>query len=166
MKPLNYKERRKALFQFAIIFGVMIVMLFITGLFILKTGERGVEVLEKKHSLYSESFRKKAAFTFEVEEIIKKLHQINNKDRNLSQHKKYQDLVSNIRDNISESILKEEEEDAEEFIVYKELIKIIKEIQSDLDTHEEVSEKYTNIEELLVRCKEKYIEDQKKEKEK
>ena len=162
MKPLNYIERRKALFQFAIVFGVMIVLMYIAGFFILRTGERGVEVLEKKHSRYSDAFRKKAAFTFEIEEIIKKLHQINNKERNLSQHKKFQDLISTIRDKISEGIIGGEKENAEEFIIYQELILIIKETQSDLDTYEEVNEKYINIEELLERCKEKYIEEQEK----
>ncbi|MGB0879530.1 MAG: hypothetical protein ACPGTO_03085 [Polaribacter sp.] len=162
MRPLNYKERRKGLFQFAIIFGVMILLLFITGFFILKTGERGVQVLEEKHSGYSETFRKKAAFTFEVEAIIKRLYQINNKNRNLSEHKKFQALVSDIREKITESVAAEGEENIEEFIIYKELMIIIQEIQSDLDTYEEGNEEYMNIEELLARCKEKYIEEQEK----
>jgi gas vesicle protein len=162
MKPLNYKERRKALFQFSLVFGVMIIVMFITGYVMLKTGERGVQVLEIKHSRYSEAFRKKAAFTFEIEEIIKRLYQINNKKRSFSQHKKFQDLVSNMRDKITESVKKEEEENVEEFIIYQELVTIIKDIQNDLDTYEEANEKYMNIESLLERCNEKYIEEKEK----
>jgi hypothetical protein len=162
MKPLNYKERKINLLQFALVFGIMLLIMFLTGYLTLKTGKLGVDVLEKKHSLYSEVFRKKASLNYDLEEIIKRLYQINNKDRNLSQHKKFQDLISDVRDNIIESI--KDEERPEEFVFYQEIADQIKAIQSDLDTYEEDSEKYVLIEELLERCKEKYIEEQAKKK--
>lgn len=162
MKPLNNKERKKNLLQFTLIFGIMTLTLFISGFMTIKTAKKGIDVLEKKHARYSEIFRKKAALFFEVEEIIKKLHQLKNKDRNLSQHKKFQTLISNIRDKISESINKEEK--SEEFIVYLEMVDEIKAIQNDLDIYEEGNEKYEYLDELLEKCKEKYIENQENKK--
>jgi len=164
MKPLNYKERRIGLLQFGLVFGILIFILFIVGFFTLKTGGLGVDVLEKKHAAYSESFRTKATLTYDLEEIIKRLYQINNKDRNLSEHKKFQDLISDIRDKMAEIINTEKK--PEEFVIYHEMLTVIKAIQSDLDTYEEDHDKYVYLEELLERCKEKYIEEQAKKKKK
>jgi hypothetical protein len=160
MKPLNYKKRKNSIFQFILVFGAMILVLFITGFLTLKTGEYGINVLEKRHSQYTEIYKKKAALTYEVEEIIKRLYQINNKDRTSSQHKKYQNLISDIRDKITENIQKEENPD--DFMVYNEMVNVIKIIQGNLDTHEEKREKYDYIETQLEQCKDKYIEEQEK----
>lgn len=157
MKPLNYVDRRKNLLEFALIFSVTISVLFITGFLMLKTAQLGVNVLEEKHAKYSETFRKKAALTYDIEEMIKKLYQINDKNRNLSQHKKFQDLVSDIRDKVAQNI--SEDENPEKFTVYQEMINVIKVIQNDWDTYKEENEKYMYLEELLERCKEKYMEE-------
>ncbi|OEK09815.1 hypothetical protein A8C32_09905 [Flavivirga aquatica] len=159
MKPLNYKERKAGLLQFILVFSMMIVIMFVTGFMTIKTGKQGVDVLEKKYTRYSDAFRKKAALSYEIEEIIKRLYQMNNKNRNLGQHKKFQDLVSNVRDRVVQGI---EEEDSEEFVIYGEMVSVIKAIQGDLDTYKEGDEKYIYLEELLERCKEKYIEEQEK----
>ena len=41
------------------------------------------------------------------------------------------------------------------------MITLIKAIQGDLDAYEEGYEKYSSLNDLLERCKEKYIKDQK-----
>lgn len=160
MKPLNYKERKIGFLQFAFVFGIMILLMFSVGYLTFRTGGLGVDVLEKKHRIYTESFRKKAELNFDIEEIIKRLYQINSKERNLSQHKKYQDLISDIRNKMYESI--NTEKAAEDYVIYAELIAIVKETQIDLDTYEEDFEKRAIIEDLLERCEEKYIQEQEK----
>lgn len=159
MKPLNLKERKKSIKQFAVVFGVMVAVMFVAGILTLTTGERGVEALELKHSRYSEMFRKKAALTYQLKEIVKRLHQINNKERSLSQHKRFQDLVSSACDEIRRSVEEESDENKEDFAVYMEMISLIKDIQADLDVNKVDSEKYNYLENMIERCKEKYLEE-------
>ena len=157
MKPLNYIQRKKGVLQFSLVFGILFVLMFFIGFLTVKTGGLGVDVLENKHSLYSDSFRKKATLNYDIEDIIKRFYQINSKERNLSQHKKFQDLISDISDRVSESIKTKNSSD--EFIIYSELVAITKEVQSHLDTYEEDVEKYDYQQELLEHCIEKYIEE-------
>ncbi len=159
MKPLNHEERKNTLSQFAIIFSVTTIVLFIIGFLTLFTGKLGVDVLEKRHEVYTNSFRRKATLTFQIEEIIKLLNKKNDKTRSLSQHKKFQDLISIEIEKIDSSI--QEAENLEEYIIFKKMITIIKAIQGDLDAYEEGYEKYSSLNDLLERCKEKYIKDQK-----
>ncbi len=160
MKPLNYTERKESIWQFVIVFFVMVSVMFIAGFLMLKTGEKGVAVLEEKNAKYSDMFRKKAEMVYNFEEIIRKLNQINNKERNLSQHKKFQDLISDDCDKIEQII--QEEENKEDFAIYTEMLTIVKDIQANTDTLKENDEKYQYIEELLERCKEKYLEEKEK----
>lgn len=160
MKPLNFKERKKELIKFYLVFAVLILAVFLSGFLTLKTGEFGVDVLGKKHAEFTESFRIKATLTHDLDEIIKRLSQINNRERNLGEHKKYQDLISEIRNKMTTTINAAKK--PEEFVLYSELITIIKDIQSDLDNYKEDHENYYYIEELLERCKEKYIEERRR----
>lgn len=163
MKPLNQKERRIAKLQFFLIFGIMLSILFGCGFFTIKTGKKGVDVLEEKYAKYTSIFQEQAALSYEIDNIIKRLYQLKNKNRTLPQHKQFQLIISNLRDEISESI-KQSDEKIADFAIYEEMINQVKTIQSVLDTYEEDNEKYHYYEDLLTKCIEKYQEDLSKNK--
>ena len=160
MKPLNHSQRQKGYKSFFLVFSVLIIILFTTGFLTIKAGEKGVDVLEEKHKHYTNVFREKAALSFDIDEIIKRLNQLNTKDRNLSQYKQFQSLVTDIREQITDRI--EKDSSPEAFIVYKEMVSEIKAIQDNFDTYKKDDEKYTFIEDQIEKCKEKYIEEQDK----
>ncbi len=158
MKPLNYKKRRKGYLLFVLVFGILILLLFLAGYLTIKTGEKGVIILEEKHKRYTDIYRKKAALSFEIDEIITRLNKMGTKERNLSQYKQFQSLISDIREQVIKRIDKDANPD--DFLVYKEMIEEIKVIQDNYDSYKEDHEKFRFIESQLEKCKVKYIEEQ------
>ena len=120
MKPLNYKERNTGLLQFILVFGIMTIVIFTSAVIAVKTGKSGVSVLQERNTDYRNIFEKKASLSNDIDEILKYLYQLKNKDRSLTQHKQFQVLISSIRDKIAETI--QEGRTGNKFIVYQEMI--------------------------------------------
>lgn len=160
MKPLNHKERRKAFLQFTLAFSLLLLFFFLCCFFSLYTGEKGIKVLEERHAQYTAIFEKQAAFSYDIDNIIKQLYQLKNKDRTLSQHRQFQELISKMLDDIAEDIKKSEQPD--NLAVYSEMVDQIKEEQVVLDQYEEDNEEYSYFNELLATCITKYQEEAKK----
>ncbi|MCH2225687.1 MAG: hypothetical protein MK066_13025 [Crocinitomicaceae bacterium] len=157
MKPLNYKERRKANGKFVIIFTLMLTLIFGCSLFVLRIADKGVKVLEQKHTTYTRAFRNQALITFRIEEIIDKIYSLKNVNRSINEQKHLQGLISNIRMDL-ESMINKEETDLEEFTLYSQLLDQVKAIQSTIDLFEQDEESYRYSQKLLERCREKYRE--------
>lgn len=158
MKPQNSDDFRKGWWQFILVFSIMIAMMFSVGFFTIKTGIAGVGVMEKRYTHYSEMFRKKAALTYKIDEILKLLNQANTKKRTRSQFKGLENMLSKACDDILESIGKEANEN--NFTVYVEMVNIIKDIQTELEISRGHSEQYDDLENRLKICTEKYNEAQ------
>lgn len=157
MKPLNYKERRKANGKFFAIFSAMLLLIFGCSLFVLRIADKGVKVLEKKHTTYTKAFENQALVTFRIEEIIDKIYSLKNINRTINEQKHLQGLISNIRMDL-EDMIKDEETILEEFTLYSQLLDQVKAIQSTIDLFEQDEESYRYSQKLLERCREKYRE--------
>ncbi len=157
MKPLNYKERRKANLKFLSTFSVMLLLLFGCGFFVLRIAQKGVNVLEKRHATYVTSFENQAFITFKIEEIIDKIYNLKKVSRTINEQKHLQGLISSARLDI-EAVIEKETTDQNEFALYSELLEQIKVIQATIDLFEQDEESYRYTQQLLERCREKYRE--------
>jgi len=157
MKPLNHKELKKGKKNFSLIFLTTLIIIFCSSYFAMITAKKGVAVLEDKYAGYNKIFEDQAAITFDLNEIIKKLHQLKSGKRTLNEHKQFQLLISDLRNNIEEIIEKGKRE-SEEFSLYKELLIEIKTIQFVIDRLGIDEEEYLQDKELYERCIQKYSE--------
>ncbi|MCG8699687.1 MAG: type VI secretion system transmembrane protein TssO [Bacteroidales bacterium] len=158
MKPLNRKERKASILKFSLVFFLTLLILFWCSFFVIRAGVQGITVLEEKHNEYNEVFEKQAYISFEIDEITKLLYQLKNKQRTIYEHKQFQGLISDRRDNIHKEIEQINPITSDQFDLYKELLFQIKEIQSVIDDYENESEEYVYNKQLLEKCREKYIE--------
>ncbi len=156
MKPLNHKERKRATLRFVLVFSISLFVVFWSSFFTIYTGKKGIEVLEEKHSEYNGVFEKQAAITFEIDKITKMLYKLKNKKRTLNEHKQFQGLISNLRQDIEQEIAVATEVTGDQFQLFEEILEQIKSIQAIVDTYENESEEYLYNKELLEKCREKY----------
>ncbi|MBE7635045.1 hypothetical protein J2Q11_12170 [Tenacibaculum finnmarkense genomovar finnmarkense] len=156
MKPLNYKKRRASQLRFLLVFSITLTLLFCSSLFAIYTGKKGIDVLEKKHAEYNDIFEKQAFITFKIDEMTKYLYRLKNKKRTLGEHKQFQGLISNMRTNVEREIKNTASSIENQFQLYIELLRQIKEIQAVVDNYENESEEYLYNKELLEKCREKY----------
>lgn len=161
MKALNQTERKKAGIKFISVFGLLLIVFSLCSFFTIQTGKKGISVLEKRHAGYTKIFEKQAAFSYEIDNIIKQLYQLKKKNRTLSQHRQFQGIISGLRDEINQEIADSEYE--EQLAVYGEMLNQVKQIQAVLDKFEEDNEEYAYFNELLERCIEKYQEEARKQ---
>jgi hypothetical protein len=156
VKPLNYKKRRASQLRFLLVFSITLTLLFCSSLFAIYTGEKGINVLEKKHSEYNDIFEKQAFISFKIDEMTKYLYRLKNKKRTLGEHKQFQGLISNMRTDVENEIKNTTSDVEYQFQLYTELLRQIKEIQEVVDDYENESEEYLYNKELLEKCREKY----------
>ena len=161
MKPKNYRDRKNTYRKFALFFILLLGVFFVATYLTIQTGQRGVKVLSDRYAMYAEVFEKQAALSYEIDHMIKKINQLKNKNRTFNQHKHFQEIVSNTREAIALEINENEQKAYLE--VYTQMIDIIKEIQNILDAYKEDSESYDYYDDLLTKCKEKYVETLKKQ---
>ncbi|MCV6629608.1 MAG: hypothetical protein OIF50_07085 [Flavobacteriaceae bacterium] len=158
MKPTNLKERKRSIWIFVLIFSMLLGMITLCGYLTLQTGRAGVLALEQKHAAYTSIFEKQVSYVYKIEDIIKRLNHILEKDRTLSQHKQYQMIISNLRDELQNDMALLDASDKEHFEIYTAFENQISVIQDVLDKYEAEQEIYYSKKELLERCKEKYEE--------
>jgi len=88
--------------------------------------------------------------------MTKYLYRLKNKKRTLGEHKQFQGLISNMRTNVEREIKNTASSIENQFQLYIELLRQIKEIQAVVDNYENESEEYLYNKELLEKCREKY----------
>ncbi len=155
MKPLNHKELNKQKIRFVLVYLITLIIVFSSSSFTIITAYKGVAVLEEKYDGYNKIFGDQAAITFDLDEIIKKLHQLKGGKRTLSEHKQFQLLISKLRSDI-EKIIKKDALNPREFPLYEELLIEIKTIQSVIDKFGIAEEEYLQDKEMYERCIKKY----------
>ncbi len=160
MKPLNAKERKKTVLNFIGIFVLALLLLFGCGYFTITTAQRGISILEERHTEYNAIFEKQANYNFKINEIIGDIHKLKSKDRTLNEHKQFQGIITDLRTDISDDILKDSLANTKKnhYIIYKEMLNQVAAIQLVLDSYEKQSETYSYDKELLEKCREKYVE--------
>ncbi|MBL4746749.1 MAG: hypothetical protein JKY08_10320 [Flavobacteriaceae bacterium] len=155
MRPLNYKEVKKQKIRFILVYIITLIIVFCSSCFTIITASKGVTVLEDKYAGYNKIFEDQAGITFDLDEIIKKLHQIKGGKRTLSEHKQFQLLISKLRISI-EKIIKESDAKPDTFLLYEEVLVEIKTIQSVIDRFGIAEEEYLQDKEMYERCIQRY----------
>ncbi len=156
MKPLNQKERREGILRFTLVFFLTFTLLFLLGFFTIKTGEKGINILNERHDGYKAVFITQATLSHKMENIIKLLHLYKNKNRSLRQHRISQSYISESVDSLEIELKKLDFREEDRFIVFKEMINQVDDIQRTLDEFEADNEELQQLKLQLVKCKEKY----------
>lgn len=155
MKPLNHKELKSQKIRFVLVYLITLIIVFSSSCFTIITASKGVAVLEDKYAGYNRIFEDQAAITFDLDEIIKKLHQLKGGKRTLSEHKQFQLLISKLRMDI-EGIMKKEALKSRKFPLYEELLIEIKTIQAVIDRFGIAEEEYIQDKVMYERCIKRY----------
>ncbi|USD26868.1 type VI secretion system TssO [Flagellimonas marinaquae] len=156
MKALNKKERREGILKFALVFSVTLTLLFFLGFFTIKTGEKGINILNERHENYKAVFITQATLSHKMENIIKLLHLYKNKNRSLRQHRISQSYISESVDSLETELIRLDYKEEDRFIVFKEMISQVDDIQKTLDRLEADKEELQQLKLYLMKCKEKY----------
>ncbi len=155
MKPLNYIERKKQIFIFGIYFMMLLIFLFFCSFFTLVTAKKGISLLENKKDKYEKVFKKQAEISFQLEGIYKKLYSLQNKNRNLGEHKQMQKLITDARKLIEQDIDTTNIEN-KPYKLYFEFLNQIEDFQNVMDVYQKEKGKRLHNIEQLEKCKEKY----------
>ncbi len=155
MKPLNYPERKRQILTFGVYFGVLLIFIFTCFLLTLITAKKGIELLENKKDRYEKVFKKQAEISFQLENIYKNLYSLQNKNRNLGEHKQMQKLITDARKRI-EADIDTTDVNNKYCKLYFEFLNQIKDFQGVMDIYQKEKDKHSHNTEQLERCKEKY----------
>lgn len=157
MKPLNYKEVKQFRNKFVLIFSITLLVVFSSLYFTFMTAQKGVEVLEKKHQNFNNLFEKQTVISLELDDIIKLLYKLKNKNRTLNEHIQFQKLISASIEKIEMKIRSESDSEFN-YSIYTELLTQVKAVQATIDEYKVEEEEYIYNKELLERCRKKYQE--------
>lgn len=157
MKAKNHDIRRKSILQFFGCFVLMSLIIFVCGIFTLKTAQRGVNLLEEKKSSYDQIFKKEAEVTFQLDQILKLLYSLRYKRRNLSEHKQMQMLITDAVNSIEKDIVDQSEE-VPSYHLYLKMLTNVKDIQQLQDLYEVEADKRDYNMMQLEKCRSKYQE--------
>ncbi len=157
MKPLNYKNRKGQILSFGIYFGILLIFLFTCSFLTLVTAKKGITLLENKKNKYEEVFKKQAEISFQLEGIYKNLYSLQNKNRNLGEHKQMQKLITNARKLIEQEIDTVNIEN-KPYKLYFEFLNQVGDFQDVMDIYQKAKGKRLHNIEQLEKCKEKYKE--------
>lgn len=155
MKPLNNDNRRKQILGFSSYFVILLVFLFACSYLTLVIAKKGIILLEDKRDKYEIVFKKQAEITFELENILKNLYSLQNKERNMGEHKQMQKLITDARKLIEEEIDTVDVKN-KPYMLYFEFLNQIEDFQGVMDSYQKEKEKHTHNMEQLEKCKEKY----------
>lgn len=157
MKPKNYEKRKHRTLIFSMYFSMMMAVIFICGIFMLVTAQKGIALLEKKKENYDKVFKKQAEITFQLDEVFKNLYSLRTKRRNLNEHKQMQKLITDVRNTLEEE-LREEKKSVNSYDLYLELLLDVKHIQRIMDSYEVEADKRDYNMKQLEKCRERYQE--------
>lgn len=157
MKPLNYTKRKRQILKFSIYFVVLLSLLFACSFLTLITAKKGIILLENKKNKYEEVFKKQAELSLQLENIYKNLYSLQNKNRNLGEHKQMQKLITNARKLMEQEIDTTKIEN-KSYKLYLEFLHQIEDFQDIMDIYQKEKGKRLHNIEQLEKCKEKYKE--------
>lgn len=154
----NKPDRRRMLLFFTLSFLLLLVGIGGAGAFTLLTAQRGVALLEQKASAYDRVLQKQAEMNFQLEELFKDLHSLRTKPRTSSEYKYMQKRITENRMLMEEELAMMNEEERKPYVVYAEILEVIKATQGELDELDAVRRDRLYNMDQLEKCRKKYQE--------
>lgn len=157
MEAMNIDERKSAKWKFSIIFIVTLLIITLCESISIVTAQKGISLLENKKQEYDEVFKKQAEFNFQMEELFRDLNSLKTKERNASEHKHLQNLITKDRQ-LMENEIAGFKQYRSNYEIYQIMLNQIKTIQATMDDlNREAKRRESNIEQL-EKCRNKYQE--------
>lgn len=158
MVAVNVVDRRRQSLIFCVAFACLLGLFFVSGTVFLVSAQHGVALLEAKKLSYNQLFQKQAEFNFSIEEIFRDLHNLRSKKRSSSEYKYMQKIITQKRMFMEEELTALDEQQKEHYILYHQLLLLIKETQAVFDTYDTESRKREYNMDQLEKCRQKYQE--------
>ena len=104
MDAKNKKERKSAITSFSLLFFFTLLLFLLLGITTLTTAKKGISMLEEKKVRYDEIFRKQAAYNFRIDNLLRNINSLKNKDRTNNEHKQLQQIITQERVRMEDEI--------------------------------------------------------------
>ena len=104
MDAKNKKERKSAITSFSLLFFFTILLFLLLGITTLTTAKKGISMLEEKKVRYDEIFRKQADYNFRIDNLLRNINSLKNKDRTNNEHKQLQQIITQERVRMEDEI--------------------------------------------------------------
>ena len=104
MDAKNKKERKSAITSFSLLFFFTLLLFLLLGITTLTTAKKGISMLEEKKVRYDEIFRKQADYNFRIDNLLRNINSLKNKDRTNNEHKQLQQIMTQERVRMEDEI--------------------------------------------------------------
>ena len=104
MDAKNKKERKSAITSFSLLFFFTLLLFLLLGITTLTTAKKGISMLEEKKVRYDEIFRKQADYNFRIDNLLRNINSLKNKDRTNNEHKQLQQMITQERVRMEDEI--------------------------------------------------------------
>ena len=104
MDAKNKKERKSAITSFSLLFFFTLLLFLLLGITTLTTAKKGISMLEEKKVRYDEIFWKQAAYNFRIDNLLRNINSLKNKDRTNNEHKQLQQIITQERVRMEDEI--------------------------------------------------------------
>lgn len=104
MDAKNKKERKSAITSFSLLFFFTLLLFLLLGITTLTTAKKGISMLEEKKVRYDEIFRKQADYNFRIDNLLRNINSLKNKDRTNNEHKQLQQIITQERVRMEDEI--------------------------------------------------------------
>ena len=132
MDAKNKKERKSAITSFSLLFFFTLLLFLLLGITTLTTAKKGISMLEEKKVRYDEIFRKQADYNFRIDNLLRNINSLKNKDRTNNEHKQLQQIITQERVRMEDEI-EMMDADSVYFSLYKAMLYQIQETQEVSD---------------------------------
>ena len=132
MDAKNKKERKSAITSFSLLFFFTLLLFLLLGITTLTTAKKGISMLEEKKVLYDEIFRKQADYNFRIDNLLRNINSLKNKDRTNNEHKQLQQIITQERVRMEDEI-EMMDADSVYFSLYKAMLRQIQATQEVSD---------------------------------
>lgn len=157
MEATNKKSRLKAKQIFYLFFVVTLVIITIGGVVGIVTAREGIALLEEKKTEYDAIFKQQAELNFQLEDLFRDMNNLRTKQRNSSEHKHMQQLISKKRVQMEKEITGSDIDNTK-YEIYQTVLEQIKTVQATMDELDRESKKRESNIEQLEKCRIKYQE--------
>ena len=132
MDAKNKKERKSAINSFSLLFFFTLLLFLLLGITTLTTAKKGISMLEEKKVRYDEIFRKQADYNFRIDNLLRNINSLKNKDRTNNEHKQLQQIITQERVRMEDEI-EMMDADSVYFSLYKAMLHQIQATQEVSD---------------------------------
>jgi len=158
MEIKNKEDRRKTIWQFCLVFFLLLIIMFAAGSVTLVTAQKGAALLEEKKAAYERIIQKQAEFNFQLEHIFRDLHNLRTQPRTINEYKQMQKIITEQRMMIEQEIASLSPEEQEHYIIFSQILEVIKKTQETLDASDAENRKREYNMDQLEKCRQKYQE--------